>query len=230
MLRLIKKGWLYIPKTTRSYLKVFLLVTTISLITFGAGTFHPNKWTVGTITKAAEDKMVKDWDSFGFLQPSIEYTNEIEFIQAVGRCVDYLNLHRPHSDRVHKYIIISMAVLETGYGKSRFAHEANNLFGIRTWDPKVPQLKPLENPDAEFGVKKYKTKCDSVQDMVDIINRHSAYEEFRIERAEQLKSSVIDLNKQIDLLNKWSTNPDYTKLVKRKNEIIKSILEEKLAK
>ena len=35
-------------------------------------------------------------------------------------------------------IIHAMAVLETGYGTSRFAIEGNNLFGIRTWDPETP--------------------------------------------------------------------------------------------
>ena len=52
-----------------------------------------------------------------------------------------------------------MAVLETGYGTSRFAKEANNLFGIRTWDKNAPQLKAKENPNASWGVKKYPTKC-----------------------------------------------------------------------
>ena len=49
--------------------------------------------------------------------------------------------------------------------------------------------KIKENPGAEWGVKKYKTKCASVKDMVDIVNRHSAYEGFRIEREQQVKSA-----------------------------------------
>ena len=47
--------------------------------------------------------------------------------------------------------------------------------------------------------------------MIEIINRQLAYEGFRIVRAEQLKTGVTDLDKQIDELHKWSTNPDYTK-------------------
>ena len=117
-----------------------------------------------------------------------------------------------------------MAVLETGYGKSRFALEGNNLFGIRTWEPTTPQLKPLGNPDVKWGVKAYKTKCSSVKDMVNNINTHHAYELFRIERAEQIANHKIDLDKQIDLLNKWSTNPIYTTLVKQKVKSIRKIL------
>ena len=57
----------------------------------------------------------------------------------------------------------------------------------------------------------YKTKCDSVKDMAAIINRHPAYEEFRAERQLQINTGKLDLDKQIDLLHKWSTQSDYTK-------------------
>ena len=43
--------------------------------------------------------------------------------------------------RIQRNNFIAMAVLETGYGTSRFAIEGNNLFGIRTWDPETLQLK-----------------------------------------------------------------------------------------
>lgn len=60
--------------------------------------------------------------------------------------------------------------------------------------------------------------------MVNNINTHHAYELFRIERAEQIANHKIDLDKQIDLLNKWSTNPIYTTLVKQKVKSIRKIL------
>ena len=59
--------------------------------------------------------------------------NSKQFIEAVARCVDFINLGIEVEKRVPRDIIIAMAVLETGYGNSRFAPEANNLFGIRTW-------------------------------------------------------------------------------------------------
>ena len=34
-------------------------------------------------------------------------------------------------------MIIGQAALESGWGKSRFATEGNNLFGIRTWKEEV---------------------------------------------------------------------------------------------
>ena len=206
--------WLYIVLGT-----IFVILSS-----YGAGTFFPNEMVKNKIDSIKEQEMIKEWKSYGFFQPSIEYSNGTEFILAVGKCIAFHNLQLNVEQRIHRDIIVSMAVLETGYGTSRFANEANNLFGIRTWRKSEPQLKALGNPDAPWGVKKYKTKCDSVLDMIETINRHSAYEKFRIVRAEQIDSGKIDLDKQIDLLAKWSTNPDYVKLVKAKAKKVEKIL------
>ncbi|MBR18561.1 MAG: hypothetical protein CMA64_00180 [Euryarchaeota archaeon] len=195
------------------------------IIAYSYGTFNPNFIVKNKIIKQLEADHIKVFKDFGFEEPAIEYSNNKEFVLAVGKCIQYINLTIKHEDRVHREIIIAMAVLETGYGKSRFAKEGNNLFGIRTWEPSTPQLKPLGNPDVKWGVKAYKTKCSSVKDMVNNINTHHAYELFRIERAEQLANHTIDLDKQIDLLNKWSTNPIYTTLVKQKVKSVRKILE-----
>lgn len=195
-----------------------------SFMVYAAGTFYPNNWVVKKLVKVTEQSMIKEWKSYGYQAPEIVYTNNTEFVIAVGKCISFHNLTLDHKSRVHRDIIIAMAVLETGYGKSRFAKEGNNLFGMRTWNPSTPQLKPLDLPKAKFGVKKYNTKCDSVLDMINNINTHPAYEGFRTLRAQQIELGVIDINEQIDQLNKWSTNPDYTKLVKNKAKDIEKIL------
>ena len=41
--------------------------------------------------------------------------------------------------------MLAQAIIESNWGKSRFAIEGNNYFGIRTWDDNVPQLKPLKD-------------------------------------------------------------------------------------
>ena len=38
----------------------------------------------------------------------------------------------PNHKQVPNELIVAQAVVETGWGDSRFANEANNLFGIRT--------------------------------------------------------------------------------------------------
>jgi len=142
------------------------------IIAYSYGTFNPNFIVKNKIIKQLEADHIKVFKDFGFEEPAIEYSNNKEFVLAVGKCIQYINLTIKHEDRVHREIIIAMAVLETGYGKSRFAKEGNNLFGIRTWEPSTPQLKPLGNPDVKWGVKAYKTKCSSVKDMVNNINTH----------------------------------------------------------
>ena len=194
-------------------------------IAFGVGTFYPNFITKNQIVEEVEALSIETFNEFGFQEPEIEYSNNREFVLAVGRCISWVNLKTEHSLRVNREIIIAMAVLESGYGKSRFANEGNNLFGIRTWDDKIPQLKPLGNPGVKWGVRAYKTKCQSVKHMINNLNTHHAYDLFRIERAKQLKSKQIDINKQIELLNKWSTNPDYVHLVKQKVLSIRKILQ-----
>ena len=49
--------------------------------------------------------------------------------------------------------------------------------------------------------------------MMAIINRHSAYKEFRIERDKQLKIGKWDYQKLIILLESWSENTEYANII-----------------
>jgi Bax protein len=160
----------------------------------------------------------------------MNYNSNTSFIQAVTKCIDYVNLTTPVDQRVPREIIVAMAVLETGYGSSRFALKGNNLFGIRTWNKDEAQLKPKDNPDVEWGVKQYITKCQSVKDMVSIINRLPVYADFREARAEQLKTGDKNVFALVPLLSEWSTNPNYTNLIISKVKKIQKILAKKVSK
>ena len=146
-------------------------------------------------------------------QPEFVYNNPDTFIHAVRQCVDFINYTTEPNKRVPGSIIIAMAGIESGWGTSRFALEGNALFGVRTWDASVPQLKAKNMPDAEWGVKKYKTKCHSVRDMMAIINRHSAYKEFRAERNKQLLNNKWNYKKLLPLLESWSENTEYAEII-----------------
>ena len=201
-------------KTKVFRVSMYVLIALLGMaICFAYGTFKPNFYIKDKLKEKYEKSLIAEWNSYGFIEPSIEYKTNIQFITSVGRCIDFLNLHLEPEKRIHRDIIIAMAVLETGYGKSRFATEANNLFGIRTWSKNVPQMKALANPDAVWGVKKYKTKCQSVADVIDILNRHPAYEEFRVERTKQLNSGVINYSKLVNGLKAWSTIDQYSIII-----------------
>ena len=185
----------------------------VILSSYGAGTFFPNPFVTDKIIKKKEISLLQEWKSYGFFQPSIEYSNNTEFILAVGKCIAFHNLQLDIESRVHRDIIVAMAVLETGYGQSRFAHEANNLFGIRTWDKDRPHVKPLNYATTKWAVKKYNTKCDSVKDMMRILNNLHFYEKFREARLNFLNNVGYSLYDMVATLSPWSTNPRYTELV-----------------
>ena len=210
------KIWNKIPIRIRRWLVGSLFWIISVLIAFAVGTAYPNKWTLNAIEKNITSIIQEEWKQYGFYEPEMNYHDNRTFISAVTKCIDFVNLTTPPDQRVPREIIVSMAILETGYGKSRFAIQGNNLFGIRTWNKDQAQLKPKDNPDVEWGVKTYITKCQSVKDMVKIINNYHAYEGFRNKRAEQFESGQIDVFALIDELSKWSTNPKYTILVKSK--------------
>ena len=202
------------PNTIKWLVATIVLVTLVIGGSFISGTFYPNVWTVDRIQDELHKKELNQVTLLGLKEPEFEFTDKDTFITATGRCVEYLNYTTDRLSRVPTSIIIAMAGIESGWGTSRFATEGNALFGVRTWSLKtVPHMKAKGNPDANWGVKKYKTKCGSVKDMIAIINRHRAYEEFREEREDQIDNSKWDYRRLMVRMNAWSTNPDYHKIV-----------------
>ncbi len=190
-----------------------LLVSIILACTFFAGTFYPNKWSTQSIQKEFHKKEVSEAIFLGFTEPEFDYNDKASFITATGKCVDFLNFTHDRMSRVPTSMIIAMAGVESAWGTSRFATEGNALFGVRTWDKSVPQMKARGNPDAAWGVKKYETKCDSVKDMIRVLNNHPAYKEFREEREKQLDAGKWDYKKLLSYISAWSTNPEYAKII-----------------
>ena len=179
------------------------------------GTSNPNKQTVEKLEETFHKKDLEQILGIGLVQPEFMFNNANSFVNATGKCVEYLNFTTDRASRVPTSIIIAMAGIESAWGTSRFSKEGNNLFGIRTWDLKTDHMKPKEVKDAKFGLKKYATKCDSIKDMIRILNTHPAYIEFRVERIKQIKKGTWDYDRLLDLISAWSTNPDYHKIILR---------------
>lgn len=227
----MQKDTIQKPKKKKPPSIIKWIITTIVLITiviggsFISGTFYPNVWTVEKIEDEFHNKELNKVQLLGLKEPEFEYTDKSSFIQITGRCVEYLNYTTDRLSRVPTSIIIAMAGVESGWGTSRFAIEGNALFGVRTWDLKtVPHMKAKGNPDAKWGVKKYKSKCLSIKDMIAIINRHPAYKEFRIERELQIDKGRWNYRKLMVLMSAWSTNPEYHEI------ILQAIVDSKLPK
>ena len=127
--------------------------------------------------------------------PIMDYTNNDEFIEDVRACALHLNSMYSEEERVPINLVLAQAIHESEWGRSRFAVEANNLLGIRTFDSSDDQLKPLNKPNVSWGLRIFETKCESISYYMELLNNNHHYKEFREERINQYFSDEIDLEK-----------------------------------
>ena len=207
--KLLDKSW-YVTKI------VFGLAI-ICLLAYGYGTFKPNKWAKDKVNDDVENFYLKKIADLDLREPEFMYNNDIQFVRALHKCIDYINFTTPRMDRVPFEMIIGQAALETGWGTSRFATEGNNLFGIRTWAKDVPHMVPHGVKGwPGWGVRIFATKCDSVAEYVRLLNEHPAYADFRKLRENMLVNNFpLDPIALIKTLDKFSTTADYDKRVIR---------------
>ena len=155
-------------------------------------------------------------------KPDLVYNDSKEFINALESCIKWVEKDKNKFQIVPREIIIAQAVIESDYGTSRFAKKANNLFGIRTYDLSLPHVKPLNQPDSKFGLKKYNDKCDSVVDYYKVINNGHAFERFREVRYQMVLLDEIDVFELVETLERYASNPNYVNLVKKTIKMLKN--------
>ena len=122
---------------------------------------------------------------------------EHKFVRDIKYCLKQIEKD-PNKDYIdiNPYIIVAMAILESDYGRSRFAKLGKNFFGIRTFDLSVPHMKPRHRINPNFGVIKFKYFCGSVSYTLHTLTTHPSYEDFR-------------RTKNIDYLRPWAEDPMY---------------------
>jgi len=190
------------------------IIGSLMLIAFAAGTFWPNFIVKKKVAVSATDTLKNRARSFGLVEPLMHYYSQKTFIEAVSKCVDYLNFEYDNEQEIPKAIIVGMAMMESDNGTSRFALEGNALFGVRTWNPEEPQIKAYKNLHAKWGIKKYPTKCASVRDMIHILNTKPVHREFQRERAVQRILGIKNVYRLAGSINSWATNPEYSEQLK----------------
>ncbi|HEX7047018.1 MAG TPA: glucosaminidase domain-containing protein [Gammaproteobacteria bacterium] len=90
-------------------------------------------------------------------------------------------LHRV--DIVPAALALAQAANESGWGRSRFTREANNLFGMWTWD-KSQGIRPKERAkNARYFIRVFDSLRGSVSNYLHTINIGPAYRELRELRA-----------------------------------------------
>ena len=149
-------------------------------------------------------------------KPTIITKTKPLFVYSLNSCIEHLYKDMSIEKQVPNELIVAQAVVETGWGDSRFANEANNLFGIRTFnkDDNYMLPKTLTNWPG-WGVKVFASKCDSVEYYVRIINEVWAYEAFRDLRQRHINDGVVPDGMELAMtLDSYATDPNYIPLVR----------------
>ncbi len=114
------------------------------------------------------------------------YTNtKIEKIESLKKTYkvttneDLLMALKPHPASV----TLAQAAMESSWGTSRFFREANNVFGIWSFNKNEPRIAANgQRGSKKIWLKKYNTIRDSVRDYYKNMGRSFAFVEFRKER------------------------------------------------
>ena len=148
-------------------------------------------------------------------EPNFIYNNPKEFVESLTNCVLWIQKDTTKWRDVPREILIAQAVVESDYGRSRFAKEGNNLFGVMTFDLNKPHLKPEGVKNSKFGAKVYQNKCQSVKDYINVLNTGFAFSQFREIRFQMLINDNLDVLVLVETLKRYATNPNYVKLLKK---------------
>lgn len=120
-------------------------------------------------------------------------------------------------DAVPPSLALAQAAIESGWGGSRFAREANALFGQRTWTIDLGLVPEAEAADADFAVRAFDDLGDSVRAYMRNLNRHGAYAAFRADRqALRAAGRPLDGARLAEALAPYSEGgEDYVRLVRQ---------------
>ena len=206
-----KYNWDLLLEKSWKFTKILFALIVFGVFCYGYGTFKPNSHAKVKINAELDKFYMNKIKEMDLQEPEFTYTNETQFMISMHKCINYINFNTPKHLRVPYEMIIGQAALESGWGTSRFAKEANNLFGIRTWTKSQPHLLPQGiDKWPGWGVRVFASKCDSVKEYVRLLNEHPAYEEFR-----KLREKTKDSLQLIKTLDAFSTTKDYDERVAR---------------
>ncbi len=119
-------------------------------------------------------------------------------------------------DKIPVSLALAQAVIESGWGTSRFAYEGNALFGQYVWGGNNNGIIPNDREtDAKFKIKSFSSLSESVASYMKNLNTNYHYNDFRINRY-VLRSNNMPLSGTYlaDYLLSYSIEDDYTDKIK----------------
>lgn len=81
-------------------------------------------------------------------------------------------------------IVLAQAIVESGWGSSRFFQKANNLFGVWSYNSSEPRIKAKfsRGDTTQVYLRKYDDLSQSIEDYFRTVAKSRAYRKFRVER------------------------------------------------
>ena len=143
-----------------------------------------------------------------------------QFVQGITECTIKYNTFLPPFERAVVVLSVAQAIIESDWGTSRFAREANNFYGVIQTDRTEPHIKSLRG---NVLLKKYGNKCESVADYVKLLNNGSFFKEYRDLRTKQVLVEEVDVLALINTLDSYAKDPRYQAKLK---DIVNSLMED----
>ena len=131
-------------------------------------------------------------------------TPEQDFIQSIKECAIHYNVMVMEQDRIPINLVLAQSIIESNWGKSRFAKKANNFFGVKA----VGGEEYILSKNGK-KVKAYHTKCDSVNDYMELLSFGEPYKEFKEELIRQWSVDRIDIYAMIEYLENYAEDKKY---------------------
>ena len=129
----------------------------------------------------------------------VTYNKKITYLKKIYKVEtdeELLMALKPHP----RSIAIAQAAMESAWTTSRFFREANNIFGVWSFDKHEPRIAAgKKRGKTTIWLKKYTTIEESIKNYYMTLARNNAYKEFRV-----LKMKTDDPYKLVKKLDRYS--------------------------
>lgn len=123
--------------------------------------------------------LMKQYEEIKIITAAGQSNDEIEQLKIEYKVTtnsELLMALKPHP----RSIAVAQAAMESAWATSRFFREANNVFGVWSFDEDEPRIAALQKRgDKTIWVKKYSSVEEAVYDYYRTLARSSAFAEFR---------------------------------------------------
>lgn len=145
---------------------------------------------------------------------NLDYDYQEKFVKEITECALQYNSHVYPYSRIPILLVQAQSIQESDWGRSRFAIEGKNYFGMKEFDLTQPHIKALERPNADWGLRKYHNMCESVEDYMTLLSKGYKYKEFQELLLQQWFLNDVDSHALVDTLYNYAENPNYMEELK----------------